>query len=265
MKKVCIVGVGLIGGSIGLALKKKKLAREVVGVARRKESAAKAAAFRAVDWSTLNLAEGVGDADLVILAAPISTILEQIHEIKPYLSKKALVIDVGSSKVEIEKAARGLRNFVGCHPMAGSEKLGVEYASADLFKDSVCFMTKPNSVIQKFWKNLGAIPVLVDAKKHDHCVARMSHLPHALAFSLFQAKKSYPKNLPLNPSIRELARLAKSDPELWADIFISNREAALEAIYEMEKKGIHPLKDILRKGRKKDLVRFIRNANQNSL
>src|SRR5689334_2988648 len=122
--RISIIGIGLIGGSLGLAIKKRKLAKFVVGVARRKQSAIDAVATKAVDMATLDLKEGVSGADLVILAGPIPTIISQIKTVPKYISKNTLVIDVGSSKADINKAAsRSLKkNFVGCHPMAGSEK-----------------------------------------------------------------------------------------------------------------------------------------------
>ena len=265
---VSIVGVGLIGGSLGLTIKKGKLARLVIGVARRKGTLQKAFHKKAIDLGMLDAAEGVKNADLVILCTPVSTIAVHLQKIAPHLKKGAVVIDVGSSKTLIQKEAKKyLRKnlFVGCHPMAGSEKTGIENATADLFKNSVCFLTARDSRVENFWKQLGARPVFIDAAKHDLLVAGTSHLPHAIAFSLFQTEKKFPQNLPLNPSIRELARLAQSDPELWADIFISNREALLEAIFDFEKKGIHPLKNFLRLGRKADLSRFISLSNKNAL
>lgn len=264
INKVTIIGVGLIGGSLGLAIKKRKLAKLVIGVARRKESAIKAVAYRAVDVATLNLAEGVKDADLVILCVPVSTITRQLREIKPFLSKKALVMDVGSTKGEIEKAAKKFLkgfNFVGAHPMAGSEKTGVEFSDADLFKDSVCFLTSENASAKKFWQSLGAKSVTISAKEHDQWVARASHLPHLIAFSFFQNFKA--QKFPMNPSLREIARLAKSDPELWTDIFISNREALLKAVSQLEK-YISTAKKFLRRADKAKLVRFIANANRTS-
>lgn len=266
-QKVCIVGVGLIGGSIGMAVKQKKLARFVLGVVRRKQTAEEAFMKRALDIATLDLKEGIKDADLVILCSPVSVIESQIRQIAPHLKKGALVIDVGSSKGNIESAAKKFlkkNTFVGCHPMAGSEKTGVSSARADLFKGSVCFVASKHPKVETFWKELGAKTVFLSARPHDALVARTSHTPHALAFSLFQSKKEYPKNISINPSLRELTRLAQSNPELWADIFKANRQALLEAILEFEAKGLKPLKNFLRSGKTSDLGRFIATANKNA-
>ncbi len=227
--RVAIVGVGLIGGSLGLAIKKRRLARFVVGVARRKASAIGAVSARAVDMATLNLKEGVQDADLVILAGPVSTILRHLALISRHLKRGSLVIDVGSSKEAIHAAANKFLKkniFVGCHPMAGSEKCGIAFADGDLFERAVCFVTGKSSKVESFWKSLGSKPIFIRDREHDAWVAKSSHLPHALSFSLFQ--KMDPQ-YPQNPSLKEMARLSRSHPRLWVDIFLSNRAEVLKA------------------------------------
>lgn len=264
--KVTVIGVGLIGGSLGMAIKKKGLARWVVGVVRRKRSAIQAVRKKAVDVATFDLKSSVEDADLVVLCAPVSTILKQIPLVRRHLKKNALVIDVGSSKVKIETAARERlkRNvFVGCHPMAGSAHTGIEFADAELFRKAQCFLTKPNPKIVAFWKALGANPVVLNAKLHDAWVARASYLPHLLAFSLFQKSSlgKFPGKLKaLNPSAQEFARLAASDAALWADILLSNEESA-NALSDLEK-SLHQLKQALKTNNRKALQEFIQKANR---
>ena len=264
--KICIVGVGLIGGSLGLAVKKKKIANFVVGVTRRKQTAIEAAARKAVDMATLDLAEGVRDADLVILCSPVSTITKQLKEIAPYLKKSALVTDVGSSKVEIEKAAKRFLKkniFVGSHPMAGLAQTGVAHAIPNLFEGAPCFVTSKNNRINEFWRALGCTPIQVNVKQHDAWVARTSYLPHLVAFSLFSnaalGKFSKLHLKASNPSIRDLARISKSDADLWTDILFSNSET-LNALKELEK-GTHELKAIFRTRNAAGLKRFIKQAN----
>ncbi len=235
--KVCIVGVGLIGGSMGLAIKRLGLAREVVGITKTKKSSALAVKMRAID-RTAPLSEAIRDADLVILAAPVLTIIENLKEIskKSHLLKGP-VIDVGSSKLEILEAAKPLVKkglFVGCHPMAGSEKRGVENAEAGLFKGSVCYVTSDsNSKINNLWKTLGVKKIIkVAPDTHDAFVSSVSHLTHILSFSLMHSLTSGKINIAkqgVNPSFRSFVRLAKSDPQIWADIILSNHmEVALE-------------------------------------
>ena len=259
--KICIVGVGLIGGSLGMAIKKRKLAKLVVGVVRRDRTAKEAMRKKALDVATFRLKEGVRNADLVILCAPVSTIIRHLKEIAPVLKKNTLVIDVGSSKSEINKAAKKFlkRNaFVGCHPMAGSEKTSVENADSSLFEKSVCFITKSHPKVRQFWRALGATPITLSAEKHDEWAARSSHLPHLLSFTLFQNINS--KYL-RNPSLKDLARLSQSDVEIWTDIFLSNRRFVLEAMSRF-KKDLAVFERALRSSQKRSLQKFINHANK---
>src|SRR3989338_1839110 len=261
--KVCIVGVGLIGGSLGMAIKKRQFAKLVVGVVRRDSTAKEAMRKKALDVAVFGLKEGVRGADLVILCGPVSVIVSQLKTISKHVSPKAVVIDVGSSKVEINNAGKKYlgTKFVGCHPMAGSEKHGIEFASADLFHGAVCFVSASNKRIDAFWKALGAKPVKMDARRHDAWVAKSSHLPHALSFSLFQGIDS---KYPHNPSLKDLGRLAKSDARIWSDVFLSNRRPILEALSQF-KKNLVVFEKNLRANRKPSLLRFIRVANRFAL
>ncbi len=261
---ICIVGVGLMGGSLGLAIKKKKLAKIVIGVTRHKDTIRKAFGKKALDVATLDLVDGVKNADLVILCAPVSAIAWQIKKIAPHLKRGAVVMDIGSSKALIEKEAKKYirkNTFVGCHPMAGAEHSGVENATAELFDGAVCFMTKHNAKIAQFWKALGCLPVVMGPSKHDAWVAKASHLPHILAFSLFQNFDS-PK-FPLNPSIQGFSRIAKSNPELWADIFLSNRESILKAMNAFEK-SFSLLKKTISQKNSTGLQKLIANAHHHA-
>ncbi len=264
--QICIVGVGLIGGSVGLSVKKNKIARLVVGVARRKGTLEKAMRKRAIDVGVLHLADGVRGADLVVLCAPVSVINVQLKLIAPHLKKGAIVIDAGSSKELIQKtAAKHLRKntFVGCHPMAGSEHGGVENASAGLFENSVCFLTKPHPKVAGFWRALGASPVVLGAAKHDVWAARASHLPHLLAFALFQDFRHVSPGLPVNPSLQGMARIAKSNPDLWSDILISNRKNASAAIHHIFRQ-LAFFDSALRSSSRPKLASLIRHANKNA-
>jgi prephenate dehydrogenase len=265
--KVTIVGVGLIGGSIGLAIKKRKLAKLVMGVVRRRETIAKAFRRRALHGATMNLKEGVRDADLVILCAPVSMILQQLKVLRPMLGPKTRVIDVASSKLLVDLAAqkylKGVR-FVGCHPMAGAAKSGLEHANADMFKNAGCFMTNADKVVDRFWRALGAHTHILTPKSHDEWVARVSHLPHILAFALFQSGGIHKLTRlgieACNPSIQDLARLSKSDPKLWADILLSNKKEILDALREHEL-GLRYLKRALSSKNARQIKKFILQAN----
>lgn len=266
-EKVAIVGVGLIGGSLGLAIRKRKLAKLVMGVVRRRMPGVQALRKNAVHGVTMSLKEGVRGAELVLLCAPVSTIVDQIRKLKPMLAPGALVVDVASTKVLVHHAAKkylkGVR-FVGAHPMAGSSKKGAQFSEADLFESSVCYLTAYDAEAERFWRALGAKVFYLTPEKHDEWVARTSHLPHILAFAMFQS--SHMKKLQklgleaTNPSIRDLARLSKSDPKLWADILLSNKEEILSTLKEYES-NVAYLRKALSAGNARAIEKFISQAN----
>jgi prephenate dehydrogenase len=242
-KKICIVGVGLIGGSIGLAVRKRGLAREVVGVVRRPGPGREALRRGAVHRIARSLEDGVRGADLVVLCLPVTVLPDAIERVSRCADPRARVIDVGSTKKEIARAGkRRLGNrFVGCHPMAGSEKAGVRHADARLFEGANCFLTSDDARVAAFWRALGARTLRVSPELHDVWVAKLSHLPHLLSFALLRLfEKGHPDLIVqsaghLNPSIKPLVRLAKSDPELWEGILASNRREVLKALAELRK------------------------------
>ena len=232
-----------------------------MGVVRRDETAKQAIRMRALDMATLNLKAGVQDADLVILAGPISTIVSQLKCLSGYLSPKAIVMDVGSSKGGINAVAgRFLKKniFVGCHPMAGSEKCSIRYANPALFEGSICFVTQRNAKVRSFWRALGSRPIFIKDHDHDAWVARSSHLPHLIAFALFRGMDA---KYPMNPSLKDLSRLASSHSALWADIFLSNRRQVMAASAEFQK-NISKLQKALRLKNRNALIRFIEYAHK---
>ncbi len=266
-EKIAIIGVGLIGGSLGLAIRKRKMAKLVMGVVRRRKAGAEALRRHAVHGATMSLKEGLRGADVVLLCSPVSTILQQIKEIKKYLEPNALVMDAASTKVLIDHAAKKyLKNtrFVGAHPMAGSVKKGVYSSHPDLFEGADCFLTNYDAAAEKFWRALGAQIHYLTPEKHDEWVARVSHLPHILAFALFQSHRM--KKLQglgieaMNPSIRDLARLSKSDPKLWADILISNKKEILASLFDHQT-SISTLVAALKSKNTQVVEKFINQAN----
>ena len=264
--KIAIVGVGLIGGSIGLAVKQRKLARWVIGVSRKEKTLQQAISRKAIDVGCTHLKEAVQEADLVVLCTPVSVIAEQLRIIKPFLKRGATIIDVGSSKVEIQKIAQKLypvSAFVGCHPMAGSQKTGIQFADANLFENSVCFVTSTNSKVNQLWKGIGAQTIVTDPETHDAWVAKASHLPHVISFALFQSF-AWKRATAANPSIRDMARLSKSDPQLWADILLSNQKNLVPSLKAFSKSLLEWSQALKSKNRSK-VIQFIRKANKRSI
>jgi prephenate dehydrogenase len=260
---VAIVGVGLIGGSIGLALRERGLARRVTGVVRREATACKARARGAVDEATRDVREGVADADLVILCAPVLTIPSLAETCAGALRPGTVVTDVGSTKaVLLREVTRRLPPgcpFVGGHPMAGSERGGVEAARADLFEGATWVLCdhltpppcpplrfgegvggrgQPTPALERLaaWVTaLGAVPVTMDAETHDQVVAAISHLPHVAAAALVNAVAASGLDRAvlrtfIAGGFTSTSRIASSPPELWRDICLTNRSAVLEAL-----------------------------------
>lgn len=239
--KIAIIGVGLIGGSIGLAIKKRHLAIEVVGVFRRKSTLRKALKCKAVDRAVTSIADGVKGADLIIVASPVHSIPKIIKEAARYAKRGATITDAGSTKSwivgQVDKSLAKSRkvHFVGAHPMAGSEHAGVEFAKADLFEGSPCIVTKTAATdgkslrdIVNFWSQLGAKVKVMSPSSHDKSVSLISHLPHIAAFAL---AGSVPKGelQYAAEGFKDTTRVASSDPSLWADIFLTNKKEILRA------------------------------------
>ena len=240
LDRVTIVGLGLIGGALGMALRRKRLAREVVGVSRRTATIAQAKRRGAIDRGTTSLEAGVRDADIVVLATPVDRIVPLAKRAARAMRRGAIVTDVGSTKGEIVRALEGRLPsgvvFVGAHPLAGSEQRGLAAARPDLFDGSRCILTATRRtsrralrIIRRLWQPLVRRVLVMDLPTHDRLLAAVSHVPHLVAFALVHA--ATPSELRMvPPSFLEATRVAKSDPDLWDDILLSNRGAIRSAM-----------------------------------
>ncbi len=255
---VTIIGTGLIGGSIGLALKERGLASTVIGVGKRKSSINKALKLNAIDEGATKTEEAVNQADIIILATSVNLIPDLAKKIIPLMKKSAILTDVGSTKDyivsqvnnEIKNRQDGCKpNFIGAHPLAGSEKRGIESARSDLFEGSVCILT-PTSLNSKrsiaklsnMWKALGAKISTMTPSKHDEVVAFVSHLPHFVASCL--ANVINEKYWAFAASgLRDTTRVASGDPELWLSIGKQNKEKTIEAMKSFAEEIKCTLKD----------------------
>jgi prephenate dehydrogenase len=247
--RVTIVGLGLIGGSLGLALKRAQLRDiEIVGFDKSFEAGNKAKRREAIDRVAPDLGSAVGDAAMVIVATPILAIREVLEEAAPHLREGCLVTDTGSTKAEVLKWADELLpehvNFVGGHPMAGKEKSGIDEAEADLFVDrpycivpSVKADERSINTVVGLVQLVGARPVFIDAEEHDSYTAAVSHLPIMLSaclFSLAKGSEAWPELANLASSgFRDLTRLASGDPEMAHDISLTNRDSVVHWIDRM--------------------------------
>jgi len=231
-KRVTIVGVGLIGGSIGLAIKERQLAQEVIGLSHRDSSLVEGIKRKAIDEGFSDVAKAIRNSDLVILAAPVDSIIKLLTTINPHLKRGCILTDVGSSKSEIVEAAQKVLSnpnfFVGSHPIAGSEKKGIHYSRADLFDNAYCIMTPTSHTSQMvqeklkfFWTKIGAKVKFLSAEEHDRILAYISHLPHLLAYGLIELiPKEYFEFA--SQGLKDMVRIAGSSPKIWGDICLTN-------------------------------------------
>lgn len=234
--KVTILGVGLIGGSIGLALRERDLAERIVGVGRRQTSLDSALKHQVVDEATVDLAAGVADADVVIVATPVDSIADDVAKVLASAPDTALVTDAGSTKAKICKEVGNSSQFVGSHPLAGDHRSGPEYARGDLFADKVVVVTPTDDTAaelttraQQFWESLGAKAIEMSPEKHDQALAATSHLPHLVASAL--AACTPEDCLPLAATgWADTTRVAAADPKLWTQIFSQNTPSVLAAL-----------------------------------
>jgi len=248
--RVAIIGLGLIGGSIGLALKKAEESHsepraknlEIVGYVRRPEAASLAMNMEMVDRVETSLEDTVKEAEIVIIATPVLVIKGILSQISGYLPNGCVVTDTGSTKVQVMKWAEDLLpptvDFVGGHPMAGKETYGMKAAEADLFQGSVYCLTPAKKAssqavdeLIKMLKKIGAIPFFIDAQEHDELVAGTSHLPFLLSAALVTSTASEPtwekmKKL-AGSGYRDVTRLASGSPEVNAQICLTNQQAIL--------------------------------------
>ena len=246
-KKIAIIGLGLIGGSIGLAVNRYDKSIKRIGIARTQDTLDKALERGLVDEVSNQFNEILLDCDLVILATPLSSFKSIIEEILPYLKEGCVITDTGSSKTHVINVIEELIpehiNFVAGHPVAGTEMSGPEAGFAELFDNRWCILTpteKTNKETLKgvlnFWKNLGAMTEVMTAEHHDKVLAITSHIPHLLAFNIVGTANDL-ANVTEKEVVkysaggfRDFTRIAASDPIMWRDIFISNSSAVLEML-----------------------------------
>lgn len=265
--RVGIVGTGLIGGSLGMALKQRRIAKTVVGTGRSAKNLNLAVKSRALDSASTDL-NILTDCDLVIFATPVDALLSQIGPVKNIVGGDCLAIDVASTKAEIvAKAGKAFSRFVGCHPLAGSEKSGVANARPDMFEKAVCVITPAKSTDKKavdavisMWRALGARIQTLSPEKHDSILAHMSHLPHVIAYALAgSAPEQYLSFAP--PSFREMTRIAGSDPAMWAGIFMSNKKS-LSGSIDIFCAKLLKLRDLMQKEQTGRIIKILSESQK---
>lgn len=270
-ERAAVVGVGLIGGSLGLALKQRRLAGRVVGVGRRPSSLRRAREVGAVDTTTVRLDGGTADAELVVICTPVSQIARHARQIAATCRRDCVVTDVGSTKRLIVEALEDLDRdgaaFVGSHPLAGSEQQGVAEARADLFEGRVSVITptrhtprRAQDRVRALWESVGSEVVVMSPEAHDRALAYTSHLPHLVAAALAATLPERYEKLAAS-GMRDTTRIAAGDPALWADIFEQNREPLLEGLGRFEAE-LKTFRQELESNRRDGLRRLLSKAKR---
>jgi prephenate dehydrogenase len=279
-KRVAIVGVGLIGGSLGMILRRQKLADEVVGIGRRVENLKAAVELGAIDRYMSDPKEGVKAADFVVLATPVDTYEQHLRDWAGSLSAGTIVSDVGSVKGLLVERAEALMprhvHFVGAHPIAGKEKTGVAAGSDTLFQGARCILTPTSltdrsalATVRALWETAGSIVLNMDPYLHDKILGAVSHLPHVAAFALINtladARDHGIPELDLaghsGGGLRDTTRIAASSPEMWRDIFLWNRDN-LVAFIEAYERRLGELKRLIQAGDGAGIEKELERAKQ---
>jgi len=273
--RICIIGVGLIGGSFARALKAANACREIVGAGRNEAQLVRAQELGVIDAYALDVAEAARGADVVVLAVPVGSTEGVVRQLAPVLGAKTILTDVGSTKASVVAAVeRALGTlpprFVPGHPIAGTEKSGVEASFAELFQQRRVILTplshtdpEATATVRRLWELTGAEVVEMDVQHHDEVLAATSHLPHLLAFALVDTLARMEERREIfrfaAGGFRDFTRVASSDPQMWHDICLANRDALLDllATYQAD---LGRLAAAVREGRGEVLLETFRRA-----
>ena len=248
--RLCIVGVGLIGGSLAKDLRRLGLCGEIIGCSRKRENLERARELGIIDAYYLDPAKAVEGADMVVLAVPLGAMAAVLEAMRPGLATGAVLTDVGSAKCSVLEAARSAfgaipENFVPAHPIAGTEHSGVEAALQGLFQGRRVIVTpaeetRPGAVdrVREMWQSVGAEVLEMDPAHHDEVLAATSHLPHMLAYTLVDMLGRMEERVEMfryaAGGFRDFTRIASSDPQMWHDICIANRGALVDALDQFQ-------------------------------
>lgn len=262
--KVSIIGVGLIGASLSLAIRKKGLAKLVYGYGRHEENLKRAVQQGIIDSYSMTLKDVCKEADLVVLSTPVGVFLDIVKAIRAFLKKGSILIDVGSVKgrlvYDLEAMMPEGVHYLGTHPIAGSDKSGIDDAKADLFDGALCIITPTErssavgmETVAGMWKEIGARIEIMDPYRHDEIYGAVSHLPHIVAYTLVNTIGDIDSGYIdyAGQGFRDATRIAMSSPELWKDIVIFNKDNLIKFL-SLFKKNLERIEALL-----KDPERYI--------
>ena len=273
IKKITIIGVGLIGGSLAKAIKKNNLAEVVFGFGRNLSRLESAQKSNIIDQYSIDISEALNGASIVVIATPVGTFESILRELKPYITEGMIITDVGSTKMGIAKAAREIlvemaSCFVPAHPIAGKEKSGFESSDAELFLNKKVIITpleintdKTINSLKKLWEDVGADVDFMSAHSHDELLGMTSHLPHMLAFSLvnYLITQNPSASIYAAGGFKDFSRIASGDAVMWRDICLNNRDQIIAHIKSYQE-TLSALVDAIDNQDKDKLESFFRDA-----
>ncbi len=270
-KKVAIVGLGLMGGSLAAACRKKFPKATIVGISRSREAIRLALKRGWVDEATDNVMLGAHEADLVVLCTPVGTFLPYLKSIDQVCAKGALVTDVGSVKVSVLKEANSKKwqrlSFVGCHPMVGSHERGIKAVNPKLYDQGLMLLTRDRRTTpvgyaraKRFWSKFSTKVIELSPEMHDRLVGEVSHLPHAIAACLMHAVSTPALKVASN-GFRDTTRIAAADSSIWQPIFMTNRRVMLDVLTRFERQ-VKVFKELLQRRDAAKLTCFLDQAKQ---
>ena len=276
--KMTVIGVGLLGASLAKACKERGLVEEITGYGRNRENLEKARALKIIDHCSTDLAEAVKDADLIVLCTPVTTIIPLIQNMISEIRSGTLITDVGSVKepivIEAEKLVPEGVFFVGSHPIAGGENSGLEASTANLCQDAKCIVTptrktnkKALEKISALWQAVGMQVINLSAEEHDFVFGAVSHLPHIVVYALMntlgalRTRDDREVTAFSGAGLKDITRIASSDPVMWRDICLSNRNHSLDLIDQFQNK-LDAIRSIIKKGDGQALKKEFMAANK---
>jgi len=276
-KNICIIGLGLIGGSLAKSIRRRYMDCFITGIDTNQENLDAALFEGTINVGTKGICPEIQKAEIIFICTPINSIPGILSQIAPLISPETIITDTGSIKHEIMEAAQRIlgskANFIGGHPMAGTQHSGYKASLPHLFENAYYVLTPlpsvPESVtdsLAELLKSIGAIPLIMDAKEHDEVVSSISHLPHVVAAALVNTVSSMedPRNLREQLAaggFRDITRIASSDPAMWESISFSNRTELLKAITLMQEQLEHFVQ-ILKAGQRQEVYTYFKRAQQ---
>ena len=276
IKEITIIGPGLIGSSLGLAIKKNRIAKKIIGIDKNKKNLFDALKNKSIDFGYQEIDNKINASDIFFLCSPVGDFENILLELEPYIKKGAIITDVGSVKNifnnSISRRIKKIVDIVPGHPIAGTEFSGAKNAKKELFVNKWCILTpeskkKSTMIIKKLWENIGMKVSIMKADEHDKVMSLTSHLPHLIAFTIVGSALNYSpkkKKQLLNFSaggFKDFTRIASSDPKMWKDIFISNRKNIIQTV-DVFINNLNSFKSLIENENTLKIMEFIKESKK---